>query len=122
MIPGSNLLKTALSVIAKQTVSYYVNTGRSNNDIGMFVPTYAAPISLGGSLQPVPKNKYEEYGLDFARSYFTFYASQNVIDLNRDISGDYFIFQNRRFQCESKTNWFGIDGWDGVLCVEIPNA
>lgn len=122
MIPGINLLSLAQTVIASQTVSYFVNTGRSNNAIGMLVATFADPVPVAGSFQPFPREKYEIYGLDFNRSYFNFYVSRNVIDLQRNIAGDQLEFQGKRYQCVSKTPWVGIDGWDAVLCVEIENA
>lgn len=119
-VPGSNLLNQALSIIQRQTVDYYQNTGRSTNSIGMQVPAFAAAISVTGSFQAVPRNKYEMYGLDFQKNYFNFYVSRAVIDLQRDVSGDQLAFQSKRYQCVSKTAWEGIDGWDAVLCVEIP--
>lgn len=119
MIPGSNLLKTALTVIASQAVTYFNNTGRANNAIGNYVPSFAPGVTVKGSFQPVPRNKYENMGLDFQRDYFTFYASRNVLDLSRDVAGDQLEFQGKRFQCVSKVDWYGIDGWDGVLCVKI---
>lgn len=122
MIPGSNLLNQAFALIAQQAVQYYKNTGRAANSIGMQVPAFAAAISVSGSFQPVPRNKYEMLGLDFQKTYFNFYVSRSVLDLQRDVSGDQLTFQGQRFQCVSKTPWYGIDGWDAVLCVEIPNA
>ena len=40
MIPGSNLLNMALSVIAKQTVAYYQANGRALNAVGQYVTTF----------------------------------------------------------------------------------
>lgn len=122
MIPGSNLLNMAFGAIAQQTVAYYVNTGRTANSIGMQVPSFAAPVNVRGSFQPVPRSKYEYMGLDFQKNYFNFYVSRSVIDLARGVAGDQLVFNGKKFQCESKTDWFGIDGWDAVLCVEIGNA
>lgn len=119
MIPGSNLLNAALTVIAKQTVTYYRSTGRALNNVGQDVTTYAAGVSAMGSFQPVPRKLYTAYGLDLQKSYFTFYVSSNVIDVERDVSGDQIAFNGRRFQCESNNDWYAIDGWKGVLCVDI---
>ncbi len=122
MIPGSNLLNMALTVIASQTVVYFTNTGRTNNAIGMYTPTFSPGFPVNGSFQPVPKDKYEIYGLDFSKSYFNFYVSRSVIDLQRNVAGDQLEFQGKRYQCVSKTPWAAIDGWDAVLCVEITDA
>lgn len=119
MIPGSNLLNMAFTVIAKQTITYYRATGRTLNNVGQDVTTYAPGVTVLGSFQPVPRKLYELYGLDLQKSYFTFYASSNIIDVTRDVSGDQLSFKDERYQCESNNDWFQIDGWKGVLCVHI---
>lgn len=112
----------ALSIIARQTVTYYHMTARALNDVGQDVTTYASPVNMTGSFQPVPKRLYEVYGLDLQKSYYTFYTSNNLLDVQRDLSGDQIAFNNRRFQCESANDWFAIDGWKGVLCVDIGSS
>lgn len=119
MIPGANVLNMALTVIAKQTVIYYRSTGRALNNVGQEVTTYATPVSLLGSFQPVPRNLYTQFGLDLQKSYFTLYVSANLVDLARDVSGDQIVFNNLRYQCESNNDWYDMDGWKGVLCVLI---
>ncbi len=122
MIPGSNILRQALTVIAAQPVAYYQATGRTANDVGQYVTTYASPITLYGSFQPVPRSLYQIYGLDLQKSYYNFYVSKNVIDVTRNVSGDQLVFNNQRFQCESNTDWYVIDGWKGILCVMVQNS
>lgn len=121
MIPGANVLNMALSVIAKQSITYFRATGRSLNNVGQDVTTYASPTIILGSFQPVPKRLYQAYGLDLQKTYFTFYASADLIDIQRDVSGDQIAFNGLRYQCESSNDWFNIDGWKGVLCVLITN-
>ena len=118
-VPGSNILKLALTVIMKQSIIYYQATGRTLNDVGQIVTTYALGVPVLGSFQPVPRSLYPVYGLDLQKDYFTFYASSNIIDVNRDVSGDQLAFQDERFQVESDNDWFSIDGWKGVICVKI---
>lgn len=117
MIPGSNLLNTALTVIAKQTVFYYRSLSRVQNDVGQWVTTYATGIKLQGSFQAIPKNLYQAYGLDLQKTYFTFYTSNPVKDVARDTSPDIITYKGDRYQCESNNDWYKIDGWRGVLCV-----
>lgn len=119
MIPGSDLLDDALSVIDAQTITYYRMTGRTLNDIGQDVTGYADPILIAGSLQPVPRTLYEQLGLDLQKSYYNFYTSNNVNDVGRNSSGDQFVFNAQRYQVESNNDWFFVDGWKGVLCVLI---
>jgi hypothetical protein len=119
MIPGSNLLNMAFRVIAQQTVSYYRATGRTVNSQGIYVTQYAESEPVGGSFQPVPTNLYQIYGLDLTRVYYTLYTAQNILSVNRDVSGDQIVFNGQRFQCEANNDWFALDGWKGVLCVLI---
>lgn len=121
MIPGSNLLNSALRVIASQSINYYQFTGRGLNDIGQNVAQYAAAQIIRGSFQPVPRNLYQNLGLDFNNIYVNFYVSKNILDVQRDVSGDQISYCGKRYQVLSATDWSGIDGWTGVLCVQIGN-
>jgi hypothetical protein len=118
-LPGCNLLGMALRVIGQQTFQYYAFVSRATNDIGIDVPTYAAPVPLTGSVQPVPRNLYQVYGLQLDKYYATFFVSQNVLDVTRDVSGDQIGFNGQTFQVEQKTDWFAQDGWDSFLAVKI---
>lgn len=119
LVPGSNLLAMALRVIAPQSVLYSRFVSRTANAAGKYVTTYADPVSLQGSFQAVPRNLYQQFGLDLQKNYNAFYASQNIIDVNRNVSGDQLTYQGRKYQCESITPWFFQDGWVGVLVVDI---
>lgn len=118
-IPGSNLLNSALSAISSQLVEYHKFQGTSINSIGMEITTYEDPIFIWGSFQPVQRSMYEQYGLDFSKTYANFYSSNNIISVDRDVSGDQIIFQGDKYQCESNTKWYGIDGWNAVLLVKV---
>lgn len=119
IVPGSNLLNMALSIIHKQTVTYYHYLGRTTNEIGQYVPQFSDGVSLQGSFQPVPRNLYRAYGLDLQRDYFTLFIARNILDINRDTSSDHIAFNSQRYQCESNTKWFQVDGWVSVLCVRL---
>ena len=119
-IPGQNLLNTALRVIAKQQFSYYAYISRALGATGLWTASYAAPITISGSVQPVPRTLYENMGLNFQRNYMNFYTPNNIFDVDRDVAGDQFIFQGNSYQAISKTAWFGVDGWVAVLAVQIP--
>ena len=121
MIPGQNLLNMALTVIARQTITYFRATGRTLNNVGQNITQYALPVSVVGSFQPISRQLYEQYGLDFQKDYYTFYTSNDLIDVVRDVSADQIEFNGQRFQCESANDWFVLDGWVGMLCVLIQN-
>lgn len=122
MIPGSNLLKMAFSIIAKSTVLYYKYNSRTLNDVGQYISVYDVPQQLKGSLQAVPRDFYQQFGLDFTKSYFTFYASTDFLDVQRNVSGDQIEFNGVRYQCESTVDWFEIDNWDAVLCIKVDST
>lgn len=122
MIPGSDILKTALSVIGRSSFDYYAFTGRTTNSVGQYQSAYAAPITLMGSAQAVPRNVYEQYGLEFQKNYLKFYASQDAIDVSRDTSGDMIVFNGFNYQILSITPWYNIDGWVEILAVQVPVA
>ena len=116
MIPA-NLLALALSIIGSQTVSYMKYNGRTTNEVGQDIASYDAPIDLKGSFQPVPTSLYAQNGLDFSKKYYTFYASSDLLDIQRDVSGDKLIYAERTYQIEDENDWFVYNGWKGVLCV-----
>ena len=118
-IPGMNILNMALTVIWRQTIQYYKYESRAINDVGQDVTTYYPVVDLVGSWQPVPRNLYIIYGLDLQRDYFTFYTSNNILDITRDVSGDQLSFMGRRYQVESDNDWYQLDGWKGVICVDL---
>jgi hypothetical protein len=119
-VPGSNLLGMALSILGQQSFWYFAFKCREPNEIGQDITQYQPPRMLTGSVQPVPRSLYQQYGLDFDRYYINFYVSKKVLDVARDVSGDQIEFNCKRFQCLSKTDWYPQDGWVAVLAVEIP--
>jgi len=118
-IPGQNILNMALQIIQEQIIQYYQYESRSLNSIGQDVTVYAAPVNIVGSWQPVPRKLYLAYGLDLQKDYFTFYTSNNILDITRDVSGDQVSFRGRRYQVESDNDWYQLDGWKGILCVDL---
>lgn len=118
-IPGQNILNMASQLILFQTIQYYQFESRALNAIGQDVATYLSVVNIIGSWQPVPRKLYIVYGLDLQKDYFTFYTSNPVLDITRDVSGDQIAFNNRRYQVESANDWFQLDGWKGVLCVDL---
>lgn len=115
----TNILNLALSVFTPQVFEHHACTGRVTNAIGLDVSSYADPVELTGSVQAVPRNRYEQYGLDLNKNYITVYTSEDVLDVQRDISGDQISFNGKRYQVMSANDWRAMDGWQGLLCVEI---
>ncbi len=112
-----NLLNTAVKLTGTQAFTYYKYAGRIDNGIGQDITQYNPPIQIRGQVQAVPRNLYEMYGLDLQKTYLTFYVSKDILDLQRDVSGDQIQFAGSIYKCESETDWRAINGWTGVLAV-----
>lgn len=118
-VPGSNVLNKAFNAIARDILWYYQAIGTTQNAIGQRVVEYQDGVQVRGSFQPVPKSKYTHIGLDLQKSYFYLFISRNFIDLQRNIAADQLGFRGQRFQIQSNTEWYNIDGWLQILCVEL---
>lgn len=122
IVPGSNLLAMAFGIIGMQAVEWSVFQGLVTNSAGIEVPTWAAPVTIGGSIQPVPKDLIQQLGLDWTKNYVNFYASAAMEDVTRDKTGDRLAYAGKTYQILSNNDWFAQDGWKGVLAVEVTNA
>ena len=121
-VPGSNLLVKALRLIASQTFTYVAFSGRELNGIGNWVTSYAPPVQVQGSVQAVSRQLMQILGLDMQRHYVNIFVPQAVVDVRRDVTSDQFVFCGVTYQALSITKWVQIDGWNQVLCVEVPDA
>lgn len=122
MIPGSNLLNQALTLIASQPFVYLRNTGRTTTATGQNVAQFAPGVELRGSVQAIPLYRYEALGLDLTKRYVVVYASVDVLGVSRDRSGDQFTFNGKRYNVTQETPWHFQDGWTGFVGLEIGNA
>ncbi len=113
-----NLLNAALSLTGSQSFQYIQYIGRVDNGIGQDIAQYAAPIQLYGNVQAVPRNLFEVYGLDFQSQYLMFYVSRQILDVERDVSGDTIQYANAKYQCKSQTDWNAQNGWTAVIAVK----
>lgn len=120
MIPGSNLLRSALSLIARQTVYLYRWSGRSTTADGMDVSTFSSPEAITeGSVQAVPRNRYDSMGLDYSRNYVTWFTTATATGVERDRSPDQFVYGSRRYEVQLVTPWNLQDGWNEVLGIDL---
>jgi hypothetical protein len=137
VIPGSNILKTALSVIGSQTVNWFKFQSTAPGPTGLQTATYAASVTITlGSVQPVPRSRYEAYGLDWQKSYVTWFVPNvdaQPIKRNPDGSGDVIEWpvnndgsliagKSRRYQLVGDTPWTNIDSWTYVIGIDIGPA
>lgn len=123
MIPGSNLLGQALTLIGSQAVTFYACTGRAVRTTGRDVSTFAAGETVPlGSVQAVPRERYQARGLDYSKSYVTWFTPRAVRGVERDRGADEFAWNGRRYAVESVTPWAAQDGWSEVLGIDVGAA
>lgn len=119
MIPGSNILALALTVITPTPVVILPFASRALNTIGQWVTTYGDAVTIMGSVQAVPRSVYKQLGLDWQKSYIAIYSVSLMQDLTRGTSGDLVQWNGRQYEIQSKNDWRPIDGWSGILAVDV---
>lgn len=117
--PGSNLLRRAAKLIKQQSVQYYPFASRTKNEARQWVSTFGTPYPLRCSVQAVDRNSYADMGLDFNSFYVRIFAQLNIVDLQRDSSGDRFIWQGDWYQMMNGQSWYAQDGWATALAVRV---
>ncbi|AKJ71558.1 structural protein [Pseudomonas phage phiKTN6] len=122
MIPGANLLRMAFGVIGTQIVRYRKFEQRVKNDQAQYVSMFEEPFDLAASVQRVRRDQYVQFNLEFQRNYVMIFANFEMVDLDRDVAGDQFLWTGRVFQLESQGSWFYQDGWGVCLAVDIGAA
>lgn len=122
MIPGANLLRMAFGVIGTQIVRYRKFEQRVKNDQAQYVSIFEEPFDLAASVQRVRRDQYVQFNLEFQRNYVMIFANFEMVDLDRDVAGDQFLWTGRVFQLESQGSWFYQDGWGVCLAVDIGAA
>lgn len=123
MIPGSNILRSALRLLGNQTVILYRYAGRVTTPTGRDVSAFSPPITHPeGSVQAVPRTRYSDLGLDYSKDYVTWFVPTIVQGVERDRSPDRFIFGIRLYEVHSVTPWNRQDGWNEVVGVDIGPA
>lgn len=120
-IPGSNLLNQAFRVIKPSEIQYMKWNGRSLNAARQYVDTYDAAVPMKASVQAVDRSRYLEMGLDFQKDYVRIWARADLISLDRDYSGDLFIWNGKQYKLNDDTDWDVMDGWARATAVRIRN-
>lgn len=121
-VPGSNLLTQAFRMIARQPVQWLRYQGMTKNAAYIEVPSWADPVDIAGSFQPIDRNLYQALGLDWTKNYANFFYENTFQDVTRDVTGDRLVYGGKTYQIESKQPWFLQDGWEKVLCIEVTDA
>lgn len=120
MIPGSDILSEAFECIDTHPISHIKAGPRTKNAVGQFISDLSAePTVYEASVQAVDRKSYVQLGLDMNRRYYTIYVSADARDFAHGTTGDRILFGEKKFDVESIADWFVLDGWVGLLCVEV---
>lgn len=120
MIPGSNLLRMAMGPIAAQMpLQWRAWLSSTTNEVGDIVDVHDDPVDIVGSMQPVNRTLYHEFGLDMSKEYQSLFTSSDVRVVDEDRGGDVILWDGHQWLAETDTNWRGADGWRKVLCVRV---
>lgn len=114
-----NLLKQATSLIPMDTVAYSIFMSDTTNDVGLDVSTYATAINIKANVQAISRQNYIELGLDLNKKYVTIFTYENMQDVDRDKSGDRFVYNGETYEILSETDWLNKDGWNYYMAVRI---
>ena len=117
---GGNLLDLAHTLIPSQEIEFLQHSGKIDNPNGTTRDTYAAPVTINGNPQSVPRTSYKELGLDFNKNYLMVYTSAAINDVGIDKNADRIRYDNKLFIAVGNNDWQPVDGWSGVLLVEVP--
>ncbi len=120
-IPSSNLLNDALTLVCPEPFLLSRFNGTTTNDIGVDVRTYETPFVSQGSIQPVDRKFYEQFGLDFNKRHIQIWSSTDIEDIYRGRSGDQIGWNLRTWEVVGETEWFEIDGWQTIIAVQVPD-
>lgn len=123
-IPGLNLLSMALTMIASESVQWFSDGGRRKQPNGVFLTTFAEPVTVEQcSVQAVDRTKYAAMGLDFQKSYVTWFVpSLSLVTVQRAKSGDVIEWNGGRYQLEGGIDWTAQDNWGTAICCLIGPA
>lgn len=113
-----NLFNLATSVIPPETAQYVQFLGNTVNEIGLSIPSYAEPVEITASIQPVGDTAYKDLGLDFQKEYYYVYSNQRMHGLNEQTQPDKLNFHGKVFTVQKTCYWNEYDGWGYVLVVK----
>lgn len=120
MIPSSNLLSTALRVIARSDFTVIPWQSRAPDARGVMVDVFGPPVTFNGHVQIINQNRYQMMGLDWQKSYIRIYSDDPaVVDVGRDRGSDKILWNGATYKVDSMTNWQVLDGWLRATCVKV---
>lgn len=114
-----NLQALAATVIPQQTVQLRKFTGNVTNEAGYDVPSYADPVDITGSFQPMAAQDAAKLGLDFRQVHATFYTSAAIALAGQGTQPDRIEYGGKLYDAIGVTDWVSQDGWALFVLVAV---
>lgn len=92
--------------------------GEEVNEIGVPVPSYGEWNLCRGSVQPVPRSRYEALGLDWSKNYINAWGSVVMATVTETNQPDQILWRGKLWNVTTITEWNPQDGWMNVTAVE----
>jgi hypothetical protein len=115
----SNLQALASAVIPQQVVLHHRFIGNVTNDMGYKVPTYADPIEIMGSFQPMTAQDAAKLGLSFRQVNATFYTSASITLAGEGSQPDRIEYGGKLYDVIGVTDFKVQDGWAQYVLVAV---
>lgn len=119
MVIGFNVLEAALNAIGRDGFSYLKFEGQQAGPSGFKRQTFAAPVVVLGSVQPMNSKDVMDRGLTDTESYIVARGSLTFLEGGRDVSSDQVEFSGDKYQVISVAPWNGQNGWSMAVCQKI---
>lgn len=121
MIPGMNLLQTAMQVITPTSgVAVKAYLGEGENDFGSTVVQYADAVPLFNcSVQPVKKEQIQVLGLAVNKNYIGVWTTTNSEGAYRGRQNDIILWNGKSWEVMPEEDWMVQDGWTHILAVQL---
>lgn len=119
-----NLLKSALKIIPKQTITYRKFIRRTTNDFGSLVNTYGSPITTTGSIQPAGASLIYKLGIADTGDIYVVYLHGNAVGVSQMASNDQIIDKKGNIYNIIRTDvWYDYpeQDWNKVIVRRVKN-
>src|SRR5574344_1374867 len=115
----SNLQALASAAIPQQVVLHHRFIGNVTNDMGYKVPTYADPVAIKGSFQPMTAQDAAKLGLSFRQVNATFYTSATIALTSQGSQPDRIEYGGKLYDVIGVTDFKAQDGWAQYVLVAV---
>lgn len=114
-----NLQALAATAVPQQQLKLIKFTGNVTNDAGYDVPSYADPVDITGSIQPMSADTAARLGLDFRETRAVLYTSADIALAKEGTQPDRVEYGGKLYDAVSITDWRHQDDWAHFMLVAV---